>query len=118
MTETPPEVDDVTNHRESLWLAWRPRIPRWLPERGPTIADPTVGQAPVVDYEAVAFLVDIVVGIQWLIVVLISPVVFLVRLLGRFREKVGYPPPRDEVQQRSTATHRTEPDHEGPQQPG
>jgi hypothetical protein len=116
MANTPPEVDNVNHRWESLWLAWKPRVPRWLPDRGPAIADPTIGHASVVDYEAVALLVHIVVGIQWVIVVLIAPVVLLVRFLRRFREKVGCPTPRGQVQQRSAATDRTEPDYDGPQQ--
>ncbi|NJC71934.1 hypothetical protein HC031_19755 [Planosporangium thailandense] len=116
MTETPPEVDDGTNHRQSLWLAWRPRVPRWLPEQGTSISDPTAGHTQVGDYEAIAFLVHIVVGLQWLIVVLIAPAVLLVRLLGRSRNQAGYLPPRGEVQQRRTANDRTARDHEEPQQ--
>ena len=53
-------------------------MPRWVPIAGPT-ASPDVPLA--LDYVLIQILVAICVALQWVVVVLVAPAVFLVRSL-------------------------------------
>jgi hypothetical protein len=76
------DVADARRNGPSRWLLWRPREPRWVPLAGPT-ASPDVPLA--LDYVLIQILVATYVALQWVVVVLIAPVVFAVRTVGATR---------------------------------
>lgn len=63
-------------NRSSRWLLWRPREPSWVPIAGPTAS----ADVPLaLDYVLIQILVALYLALQWVVLVLIAPVVFVVR---------------------------------------